>query len=216
MIYHIVYLSFEEGVNGRNYIGKHSTSDLHDGYLGSYKDAEFSPVGKIILGYFLSAESAVAAEIQWQKVFDVVEDPTFANRAFQTATGWDTTGRKRPLHETQPGGLAMKGMLVWNDGTRTVRSKEWPGEGWKRGFLDDRPTFLPNHTDIPWWRNEKTGEVRRLTECPGEGWIEGRGEMSVNSQLWECTETGKITTAGPLTRYQNARNIDTSSRRKIS
>jgi hypothetical protein len=213
---HIVYLSYEEGKNGRSYIGKHSTLDLHDGYLGSYKDAEFSPVGKIVLGYYKSAESAIAAEIQWQRVFDVVQDSSFANRAFQTSTGWDTTGRKRPLHETQPGGLAMRGKLVWNNGAEVTRSKDCPGEGWKRGFLETQQINLPNHTDVPWWTNEKTGERRRTLKRPGEEWVEGRGEMATNTQLWRCTETGKITTSGPLTRYQNSRGIDKSCRERIS
>jgi hypothetical protein len=37
-----------------------------------------------------------------------------------------------------------------------------------------------------------------------------------NSQRWMCTETGFITTSGPLTRYQKARGIDTSKRVRIS
>jgi hypothetical protein len=37
-----------------------------------------------------------------------------------------------------------------------------------------------------------------------------------NSQRWMCLETGYITTAGPLTRYQKARGIDTSKRIRIS
>lgn len=36
--------------------------------------------------------------------------------------------------------------------------------------------------------------------------------MRVNSQKWECLVTGKITSAGPLTRWQKARGIDTSLR----
>jgi general stress protein YciG len=37
-----------------------------------------------------------------------------------------------------------------------------------------------------------------------------------NSQRWICTETGFITTSGPLTRYQKARGIDTSKRKRIA
>jgi hypothetical protein len=36
-----------------------------------------------------------------------------------------------------------------------------------------------------------------------------------NSQKWQCTETGFISTAGPLTLYQNKRGIDKSKRKKI-
>jgi hypothetical protein len=38
----------------------------------------------------------------------------------------------------------------------------------------------------------------------------------VASQRWECLETGFITNAGNLTKYQKARGIDTSKRKKIS
>ena len=37
----------------------------------------------------------------------------------------------------------------------------------------------------------------------------------MNSQKWMCTETGFITTPGPLTIYQKAKGIDTSKRKKI-
>lgn len=37
-----------------------------------------------------------------------------------------------------------------------------------------------------------------------------------NSQRWMCLETGYITTAGPLTLYQNARGIDTSKRKRVA
>jgi hypothetical protein len=36
-----------------------------------------------------------------------------------------------------------------------------------------------------------------------------------NSQRWECCETGYVTTSGALTKYQKARGIDTSKRRRI-
>jgi len=38
----------------------------------------------------------------------------------------------------------------------------------------------------------------------------------VNSQRWECTETGYITNSGALTQYQRTRGIDTSSRIRLS
>lgn len=92
MTWHIVYLSYESKLGGRNYIGKHSTENLHDGYLGSFSDKNFSPDSKIILGMFNSAEAATQSEIQWQRVFEVVPNPDFANRSYQTSTKFDTTG----------------------------------------------------------------------------------------------------------------------------
>ena len=37
-----------------------------------------------------------------------------------------------------------------------------------------------------------------------------------NLQKWECLETGFVTNAGCLSRYQNKRDIDTSNRRRIA
>lgn len=96
-MFHIVYLAFESGSGGRNYIGKHSTENLNDGYLGSFSDDSFNPDSKIILGYFKNAKDAVKAEIQWQRTFDVASSPEFANRAVQRSAGFDTTGYRFSL-----------------------------------------------------------------------------------------------------------------------
>jgi hypothetical protein len=101
MKFHTVYLAYEEGPNGRNYIGKHSTNNPYDEYLGSSKDPTFRPIGKIIIGVYRSAEAALAAEIQWQKVLDVVVDPSYANRSLQTSVGFDTTGYRFNLGYTR-------------------------------------------------------------------------------------------------------------------
>jgi hypothetical protein len=42
-----------------------------------------------------------------------------------------------------------------------------------------------------------------------------KGGMSTNKQRWMCTETGHISTPGPLTIYQNHRGIDISKRIKL-
>lgn len=40
--------------------------------------------------------------------------------------------------------------------------------------------------------------------------------QKVNSQKWECLETGYVTAPGALSNYQKARSIDTSKRKRIS
>ena len=42
-----------------------------------------------------------------------------------------------------------------------------------------------------------------------------RGGKSAASQRWQCTVTGHITSPGALTKYQNARGIDPSNRRRV-
>ncbi len=88
-MYHLVYLSYEE--TGRSYIGKHSTDNPYDEYLGSFRDKTFNPAGKIILEYSNTEEGAVEAEIRWQKVFNVVEDPSFVNQSYQSSNKFHFT-----------------------------------------------------------------------------------------------------------------------------
>jgi hypothetical protein len=42
-----------------------------------------------------------------------------------------------------------------------------------------------------------------------------RGSAITNSQKWKCLVTGYVTTAGPLTKYQRAKGIDTSLRTRV-
>jgi hypothetical protein len=43
-----------------------------------------------------------------------------------------------------------------------------------------------------------------------------KGGEKVSSQKWKCTETGYVSNAGALTKYQRARGIDTSKRVRLS
>lgn len=218
--YHTVYLSYEEGPSGRSYVGKHSTDDPYDDYFGSFHDSSFLPVGKYILSVYKTPKAATQGEIMWQRVLNVVEDPHYINRAYQTSSKFDTTGRKRPPEETAPGGLAMKGMFFWINGSEQVRAKVSPGEGWVRGKLLDT---LEGHRGDPtgtfWWFNPKTRKHKRSKVCPGNDWVQKREKILINGQLWQCLKTGHVSTAGPLSRYQKARGIDhkdPNNRRRIS
>jgi len=90
MTWHILYLSYEE--TGRDYVGAHSTDDLNDGYMGSYKDKTFNPDNRITIGYYRTREALIQAEISMQKVLNVSKDPQYANRSIQTSTGFDRSG----------------------------------------------------------------------------------------------------------------------------
>jgi hypothetical protein len=90
MTWHILYLSYETW--GRDYVGAHSTGDLYDGYLGSYKDKTFQPDDRIILGYYKTREALLKAEENLQKSLNVAKDPQYANRSIQTSTGFNRKG----------------------------------------------------------------------------------------------------------------------------
>jgi hypothetical protein len=94
-MFHTVYDSFEEFRDGRDYIGKHSSEDPYDPYLGSFADKSFNPTCKIVLGYSKTAEGSVWLEIQWQRVLQVKDDPAYVNQVYQTSTGFDCTGVTR-------------------------------------------------------------------------------------------------------------------------
>ena len=95
MNFHIVYNSYEP--EGRDYIGKRSTKNPYEGYLGSFSDTTFNPEHKIVLAYAKTPEGAIWLEMMFQRVFNVVENEQFANRSVQTSTKfqYDPTGTIR-------------------------------------------------------------------------------------------------------------------------
>jgi hypothetical protein len=62
-------------------------------------------------------------------------------------------------------------------------------------------------------RKNGTGIYRRPIETMKE-----RGRITckkLNTEKWMCTETGFVSTSGPLTLYQRKRGIDTSKRKRV-
>jgi hypothetical protein len=88
--YHYVYYSYEE--YDRGYIGSRTCKCLPEediNYFGSFKDKTFKPTQKIILkSDYATREEAYTDEIILQRYYEVVENPHFANRAYQTSTGF--------------------------------------------------------------------------------------------------------------------------------
>jgi hypothetical protein len=96
--YHYTYYSYEKW--GRGYFGSRTCrcfpeEDIR--YFGSFKDKTFKPKYKIILkDDYATREEAYADEIILQEYYKVVENPHFANRAYQTSTGFSRKGMTSP------------------------------------------------------------------------------------------------------------------------
>ena len=271
MIWHIVYLSYESKPGGRNYIGKHSTKNIHDKYMGSFSDKSFSPDTKIVLGVFRSPEAAVKAEIQWQRVFEVAANPEFANRSYQTSDKFDTTGLKVPKEVREKISSSSKGRKK-SEETRRKMSEAQKGQ--KRRPLSEATKFkmsekrkgqkkseehrrkiaerLKGRTICQEQRDKlreanlgkkaspetrekqsKSRKGKKLSPSHSKAISQSLighpvSEKSratarevakeyfpeTNTRKFRCLVTGKVTTAGPLTVYQRAREIDPSLRER--
>jgi len=107
--YHYVYYSYEE--YGRGYIGSRTCRCLPEEdvkYFGSFSDKNFEPTQKIILkSDYATREEAYADEITLQAYYKVVENPHFANKAYQSATKFyyipskGSFKRRKPMSEEQ-------------------------------------------------------------------------------------------------------------------
>lgn len=100
--YYYTYYSYEEW--GRGYFGSRKCYCLPEKdtkYLGSSKDKTFKPKYKIILkDDYATREEALADEIILQQYYKVVENPHFANKAYQTSTKFycSLRGEESPMY----------------------------------------------------------------------------------------------------------------------
>lgn len=95
--YHYTYYSYEEW--GRGYFGSRTCRCLPEKdvrYFGSFRDKTFKPTQKIILkDDYDTREEALVDEIILQEYYEVVENPHFANKAYQTSTKFYVPKQKR-------------------------------------------------------------------------------------------------------------------------
>jgi hypothetical protein len=109
--YHYVYYSYEEW--GMGYFGSRTCKCLPEEdvkYFGSFSNKKFKPTQKIILkSDYASREEAYADEITLQEYYKVVENPHFANRAYQTSKKFSWKSNKHSKLTKQKISLSLKG-----------------------------------------------------------------------------------------------------------
>ena len=224
--YYYTYYSYEEW--GRGYFGSRGCKCLPEEdikYLGSSKDKTFKPKYKIILkDDYATREEAYADEIILQEHYKVVENPHFANESYQTSTQFYVP-KERIVENNRKagkiGGQSNKENKTGFCGRSKEKIIEDAGKAGKIGGQSNKE----NKTGIcglSFEERSKTGKKsgRKVYELKiGAFSISPEERLKVvektNSQRWKCTETGYITTSGPLTHYQKKRGIDTSKRVRI-
>ena len=197
-MWHIVYLSFDSSPGGRNYIGKHTTKNLYDGYLGSFTDPTFTPDSRIILGYFRTAQAAVTAEIQWQRVFQVATDETFANKSYQTSVGFICVGHTEESKQK----MRDADRKINPNSLKSALGKSWfyqPASGEEVLGFECPPGFIPGRLSMVSKNpgKNKTEETRSrlslsLKQIPKEDryWYGKEGNAS-GTQWWRNPDTGE-------------------------
>jgi hypothetical protein len=190
-MFHTVYLSFES--DGRDYIGKHSSEDPYDDYLGSHTDKSFEPDDKIVIAYAKTPQGAVWLEERFQKVFNVVEDSQFANKSYQTSTGYDTTGstwvrsqeQKERLRQSFNRPETKEKRSAANRGENNPRFGVKESEEAKRKRAQKIAEFYMTsegfttasvRTKGTIWYHLSDGTEGRFISNPGKPWIVGRNE----------------------------------------
>lgn len=123
---HYVYL-LQHRTTGMCYIGVRSCKCTvwDDDYMGSSSvmtEEDKDECNKIVLKRFDSREDAVAYEVEMHEKFDVAKNPLFWNRAKQTSTGFDTSGRVQPEEERKARSKALMG----HKGAKTWLGKKLP------------------------------------------------------------------------------------------
>ena len=140
-----------------------------------------------------------------------------------------------PLQQSTRRENGTKNIKSWNSSPRSKESQVKGGKSTvERGLAIHNPKFKESEEFKRVLSNQGKNQVPRLQSDPRRKEWNTRGGKSntkaqkesrrksgeenskiVNSQKWECTVTGYISTAGGLSAYQRSRGIDTSNRRRV-
>lgn len=113
-------------------------------------------------------------------------------------------GVKNVMSDCCPGPEWYPGMVtteekMWTDGVTNKRAVEAPGPEWRLGFTKTWDGHLPSSTGLKWWINGT--EKMYCTECPGYGWVQGRGSW------WTDGTENKLCSHQPGPTWRRGRTI---------
>lgn len=114
--YNYVY-KITNTINGKIYIGKHSTDDIEDGYMGSgirvkqaYQKYGLECFSKEIIQFYTSEEELNQGEIYWIAQFNSTAPEIGYNLTYGGDGGTPTEEARRKISES------LKGRRAWNKG----------------------------------------------------------------------------------------------------
>jgi hypothetical protein len=198
--YYYTYYSYEEW--GRGYFGSRKCYCLPEEdvkYFGSSKDKNFRPTQKIILkNDYATREEAYADEIILQQYYKVVENPHFANRAYQTSTKFYVPIEKA-IENGRKGGKITGQKNKENRTGVCGRSKEQMSEDGKKAAQKNKKNGTAFYGISIEERRKNSRKAGKIT----------------NSQKWKCCTTGYVSTAAGVVSYQKGKGIDTSKSNRI-
>jgi hypothetical protein len=228
-MYYYTYYSYEEF--GRGYIGSRQCRvppEQDVKYFGSFKDKTFKPTQKIILAsHYKTREEAIDDEIRIQRFFQVVPNPHFANRSYQTSNKFILEGeiasqigrekwakftpeqrsniaKKRDQNLT-PEQRSQRTKLAWSQVSQEERTRR--AKQRSLGLTTEQRRNISRNTIMNLPKERRVNNARKAGL---------KGGVATSSQRWQCTETGYVSNAGVLTLYQRHRGIDTSKRVRLS
>lgn len=155
-----------------------------DGYMGSsihMTEEDKANCNKIVLKRFDSREDAVAYEIEMHEKFDVANSPMFYNKAKQTSTGFDTTGRNMSKEEKlrradiqkkrfKEQGHPLKGRKLSEEHKKKLSAahKGRKHKGSTKDKMSEIASGVNNSAFRPWWYEVDGVRTEVYDETPKE------------------------------------------------
>ena len=201
--YHYTYYSYEEW--GMGYFGSRTCECIPEedvNYFGTYSHKNFNPTQKIILkSDYDTRKEAIQDEISLQQYYKVVENSHFANRAYQTSTGFycnkgpskEANKRRSEMMKTSYNPMSNpeyreKARLNLIKSTNTLSSREKRKKYTKE--VSNRPeerekrrlNAIKSHQNPETKRKHIEAKLGEKNPCYGKRWItNGKENKYINS-----------------------------------
>lgn len=238
--YHYVYYSYEE--YGRGYIGSRTCKCLPEDdvkYLGSFSDKTFKPTKKIIIkSDYKTREEANIDEVNLHNYYNVGNNPHFANRAKSTSSKFYVSFEIASQNGKKYGKISGKkckknktGIFsLTKEQQREIGFRNYKDKKGAHSLTEEQKSLIGKKTYLERKGIHSLSREKIIKNAISGGkkakelgvgiHAETKEERSkrctkTNYQKWMCLETGFITNAGTLSRYQKSRGIDKTKRVRI-